>query len=74
MALRGGYSFVAMLVINPVIILFYQNCSMAPVSYASKQDMAPPPAISRSVASEASEVTPSKCDPAREKCIHSTIE
>lgn len=28
--MRGGISFVALLVVNPVIILFYQNCSMVP--------------------------------------------
>ena len=52
---KGGFSFVAMLVINPVVILFYQNCSMAPVSLAKNNR--PPVAISRSVASEAKPVT-----------------
>lgn len=28
---RGSFSFVALLVINPIVILFYQNCSMAPL-------------------------------------------
>lgn len=37
MANKGSFSFVAMLVINPVIILFYQNCSMTPQSYAKSQ-------------------------------------
>jgi hypothetical protein len=45
---KGGFSFVAMLVINPVVILFYQNCSMAPVSYAAKKT---PPAVERQIAS-----------------------
>lgn len=49
MLARGGFSFVAMLVINPIVILFYQNCSMAPVSQAK---YTPPPAITRQVASE----------------------
>jgi hypothetical protein len=35
MVSRGGFSFVAMLVINPIVILFYQNCSMTPVSQAA---------------------------------------
>lgn len=36
MVRRGGFSFVAMLVINPIVILFYQNCSMAPTSQAAR--------------------------------------
>ena len=28
---RGSFSFVALLVINPIVILFYQNCSIAPL-------------------------------------------
>ncbi|WP_374021182.1 hypothetical protein [Bdellovibrio bacteriovorus] len=48
---RGGFSFVAMLVINPIVILFYQNCSMAPVSYA--KNTTPQVKVSRQVASEA---------------------
>ncbi len=51
---RGGFSFVAMLVINPVVILFYQNCSMAPVSQA--KNTTPTPVIARQVASEAKPV------------------
>lgn len=49
MVKRGGFSFVAMMVINPVIILFYQNCSMSQVSYASASK---PAKLSRAVASE----------------------
>lgn len=45
---RGGFSFVAMLVINPIVILFYQNCSMTPVSHANNK----PPASIRQIASE----------------------
>lgn len=51
---KGGFSFVAMLVINPIVILFYQNCSMAPVSYA--KNTTPKPAVVRQVASEAKPV------------------
>jgi len=29
---KGGFSFVALLVINPVIILLYQNCSLLPAA------------------------------------------
>lgn len=28
--MRGGISYVALMVINPIIILFYQNCSVLP--------------------------------------------
>lgn len=47
---KGGFSFVAMLVINPIVILFYQNCSMAPVSLA--ENKRPPAVMTRSIASE----------------------
>ena len=46
---KGSFSFVAMLVINPIVILFYQNCSMSPISHAENK---PRPAIVRAVASE----------------------
>jgi hypothetical protein len=29
---RGSFSFVALLVINPLLILFYQNCTLNPLS------------------------------------------
>ncbi|WP_413585491.1 hypothetical protein [Bdellovibrio sp. HCB274] len=47
---KGSFSFVAMLVINPVVILFYQNCSMTPISHAQNT---PPATVSRQIASEA---------------------
>lgn len=40
MFLKSGYSFLTMLVINPVLILLYQQCSMIPASYASKEPQA----------------------------------
>lgn len=52
MVQRGGFSFVAMLVINPIVILFYQNCSMTPISHAQNQN---PPSV-RQIASEKSSV------------------
>jgi hypothetical protein len=48
---KGSFSFVAMLVINPIVILFYQNCSMSPISHAENK---PQPTIVRAVASESS--------------------
>lgn len=51
---KGSFSFVAMLVINPVVILFYQNCSMAPISHAKNTTTIP--VITRQVASESQPV------------------
>lgn len=73
---RGSFSFVAMLVINPIVILFYQNCSMAPVSYATNTTK--PKVISRQVASEAKPVvakvgekTTSTCSSDTKECVKS---
>lgn len=68
---KGGFSFVAMLVINPIVILFYQNCSMSPVSHAQNS---PPKVIVRQVASEAKPVVAEakpKCDTAKKECPRS---
>lgn len=64
---KGGFSFVAMLVINPIVILFYQNCSMSPVSYAKNHT--PSQTITRQVASEAEPVT---ADVKKAVCSEST--
>jgi len=69
---KGGFSFVAMLVINPIVILFYQNCSMAPVSYA--KNTTPKPAVVRQVASEAKPVVANVkavCTDQKDKCPRS---
>ena len=67
---KGGFSFVALLVINPVVILFYQNCSMAPVSYAAKKA---PPTVERHIASEGKPVQISKqtkaCENGKGDCL-----
>lgn len=34
--MRGGLSYVIMLVVNPIIILFYQNCSVIPSDSLSR--------------------------------------
>lgn len=50
---RGGISFVALLVINPVAILLYQNYSLAPVSsseLASRELLKPQRSISSTAA------------------------
>ena len=39
MARRGSFSLVAMLVINPVVILFYQNCSVVPTNAATPKEI-----------------------------------
>ncbi|MEK2646926.1 hypothetical protein [Bdellovibrio sp. BCCA] len=67
---RGSFSFVAMLVINPIVILFYQNCSMTPVSYA--KNTTPRPVVSRQIASEAkpvvAEVEKPACPENKKEC------
>ena len=66
---RGGFSFVAMLVINPIVILFYQNCSMAPVSQAKNNT--PVPVIERQIASESSSTVQKNklvCNEAKREC------
>lgn len=60
---KGGFSFVAMLVINPIVILFYQNCSMTPISHAENK---PRPTIVRAVASE---TTPTLYKEAKATCM-----
>lgn len=66
---RGGFSFVAMLVINPIVILFYQNCSMTPISYAKNT---PPAVASRSIASATKATAalpkPEMCNKGEQKC------
>lgn len=71
MANKGSFSFVAMLVINPVIILFYQNCSMTPQSYAKTQVVQTRAIASEGVATKAvgpaaKKVCPQKKSPCAE--------
>ena len=49
--LKGGYSLCIMLVINPIVIVLYQNCSMSPVAQARLDR--PQPVVERQIASEA---------------------
>lgn len=35
--MRGGISYVTLMVLNPIIILFYQNCSVIPAERAMAQ-------------------------------------
>lgn len=51
---KGGFSFVAMLVINPIVILFYQNCSLTPISHAKSENV--PTTYSRQIASESKHI------------------
>lgn len=69
---RGGFSFVAMLVINPIVILFYQNCSMSPISQA--KNLTPiPSVVSRQIASEAppvlAELQKPGCNENKRECL-----
>jgi hypothetical protein len=41
--MRGRVSYVTLMVLNPIIILFYQNCSVIPASASRAQ--AGPPAV-----------------------------
>jgi hypothetical protein len=71
---KGSFSFVAMLVINPIVILFYQNCSMAPISHA-KNTSAPTAAITRAVASESKPVIATNvCPEGKKECPHPSME
>lgn len=67
---KGGFSFVAMLVINPIVILFYQNCSMAPLSYAKNPT---PSVVTRGIASEGkpvmAELKQSPCADGKKSCL-----
>lgn len=69
MVSKGSFSFVAMLVINPIVILFYQNCSMSPISHAENK---PRPTIVRAVASESSATIYKEakvtCDDSKKAC------
>lgn len=53
MANKGSISFVAMMVINPIVILFYQNFAMSSMSYAARPPE--PAAVTRQVASVTAE-------------------
>jgi hypothetical protein len=69
---KGSFSFVAMLVINPIVIIFYQNCSMSPISLAENK---PRPEIVRAVASEGTATpykeVPVSCDDSKKVCPRS---
>lgn len=50
--MRGRVSYVTLMVLNPIIILFYQNCSVVPASASRAQAHSPPVAeFSRAPAS-----------------------
>ncbi len=78
MVRRGGFSFVAMLVINPVVILFYQNCAMTPMSQAYRAT--PPPREVSSVSSQATtppvkpKATLEACAGAKASCTSASVE
>lgn len=41
--MRGMLSYAMMLIVNPILILFYQNCSVIP---KAPENLASPPALS----------------------------
>lgn len=82
---RGGFSFVALLVINPVAILLYQNCSIVPVTHselASRELVAQKRVISSVATPEKVEIgkikvakpTISECNSNHENCPVSGVE
>lgn len=52
--MRGSVSYVTMMVLNPIIILFYQNCSVVPVDRAMAQEPAKPAVKAERAPAEAS--------------------
>lgn len=82
---RGGFSFVALLVINPVAILLYQNCSFLPVTHSelASRELAPQKRVISSVTTpekveinkiKVAKPTLSDCKQAQENCPVSNIE
>lgn len=66
---RGSFNLAVMLIINPFVILFYQNCTMAPNSYASR----PTQTIQRQISSVQEETKIEKkaekpCNPHISQC------
>lgn len=82
---RGGFSFVALLVINPVAILLYQNCTFLPVTQSelASREMLPQKRVISSVSTpekvdlnklKVAKPTISECDSAHESCPVADIE
>ena len=73
MARRGSFSLIAMVVINPMVILFYQNCSMIPARTAQAQDSAP---VVREVSSIKEQVytPPLSCHRKKGPCATSSVD
>lgn len=82
---RGGFSFVALLVINPIAILLYQNCTFLPVAHSeltSRDTLTPSRSISsvgtpqKADANKLKVATPSlaDCQDSHKNCPVSNIE
>jgi len=82
---RGGFSFVALLVINPIAILLYQNCSLLPVTHsevASRELISQKRAISSVATPEKVDINKLKvalptikdCNPTLENCPVTGVE
>jgi hypothetical protein len=82
---KGSFSFVALLVINPVVILLYQNCSFLPVTQselAAREMGSQKRAISSVAAPQKVDINKLKvskpsvaaCDSSRQACPVSTLE
>lgn len=58
---RGGTTFALLFVVNPVLILFFQNCSMAPSKEKPLSDILPQRQISSEAPQECKFVALSGC-------------
>lgn len=61
--MKGGLSFVTLMVLNPIIILFYQNCSVVP---ASRAEAAKPVPTLKAAVSAA--ISPPACKAGEPSC------
>jgi hypothetical protein len=64
---RGEISFLLVWVLNPLIILFFQNCSMAPPEVT--QAVFSQPAVAAEVNKSPDKLPPDGCEHSR-NCLH----
>ncbi|MBC7370727.1 MAG: hypothetical protein H7326_04125 [Bdellovibrionaceae bacterium] len=87
---RGGFSFVALLVINPIVILLFQNCALIPETQSEfvAKSVAKSMSVQQRSISSVSEAIPvalpevskealshlSECVSSRQPCPIATVE
>jgi hypothetical protein len=70
MQIKSGITMSFLLVINPFLMLFYQNCSYVPSSHARAQYLNEPKFVTiESERSPASETQSGKCAPRLNQCM-----